>query len=107
MKGTINLDIMGGSRTIFGPAPNLSSAHPINIGAVTDAVQAAIEAWKTPDSLARDAELKLRATWEDYERRKGPAPTAELMAEVSRLRSQASEKLTVAMVLTGSAPKRA
>jgi len=58
-----------------------------------------VEAWKAADAQAREAELRLKAAWEQYELRRDAPPSEELMGEVARLRRLASEKLGVAMML--------
>jgi ferric-dicitrate binding protein FerR (iron transport regulator) len=60
----------------------------------------AVEEWKVADEQARAAEARLKAAWDAYDAHQGPAPGADLMAEVSRLRPIANDKLTVAMILT-------
>jgi ferric-dicitrate binding protein FerR (iron transport regulator) len=65
----------------------------------------AYEAWQQADQAARSAEQRMKDAWIDHEQRRGTLPTTELMAEVSRLRSMANDKLTLAMVAMGSAAK--
>ena len=61
--------------------------------------QLAVEAWKKADAQAREAELRLKAAWEQYEARRDLPPPEELMGEVARLRRVANEKLGAAMML--------
>ena len=75
------------------------SSHLITIGDVTTREQLAVEAWKEADAQARDAELRLKAAWDEYEDRRGPPPPEHLMVEVARMRRLANEKLGVAMML--------
>lgn len=67
----------------------------------------AYEAWKLADAEARAAEARLKAAWEEYDANHRAPPTAELMADVSRLRAAANDKLTMAMLMMGSASKAA
>lgn len=60
----------------------------------------AIQAWKIADGEAKAAEGRLRAAWDIYDHDKSLPPSADLMAEVSRLRSVANAKLAEAMKLT-------
>jgi hypothetical protein len=59
--------------------------------------RSAFEVWKSTDALARAAEDKLHAAWDSYDRKEGPPPSAELMADASRARALANNALTVAM----------
>lgn len=61
--------------------------------------QLAVEAWKKADAQAREAELRLKAAWEQYEVRRDAPPSEELMGEVARMRRLANEKLAEAMML--------
>lgn len=63
----------------------------------------AIAAWKKADEQAQAAELTLKTAWDRYRGGEGPASFGELMADVSRARSNADDKLTIAMMLIGSA----
>ena len=75
------------------------SSHLITIRDVSTREQLAVEAWRKADAQAREAELRLKAAWEQYEIRRDAPPSEELMGEVARLRRQANEKLGVAMML--------
>jgi len=75
------------------------SSHLITIRDVTSREQLAVEAWKKADAEAREAELRLKAAWEQFEVRRDAAPSEDLMVEVARLRRLANEKLGVAMML--------
>ena len=75
------------------------SSHLITIRDVTSREQLAVEAWKMADAEAREAELRLKAAWEQFEVRRDAAPSEDLMVEVARLRRLANEKLGVAMML--------
>jgi ferric-dicitrate binding protein FerR (iron transport regulator) len=75
------------------------SSHLITIRDVSTREQLAVEAWKKADAQAREAELRLKAAWEQYEIRRDAPPSEELMGEVARLRRLANEKLGVAMML--------
>lgn len=66
---------------------------------MTTREQLAVEAWKKADAQAREAELRLKAAWEQYEVRRDAPPSEELMGEVARLRRLANEKLAEAMML--------
>jgi hypothetical protein len=69
------------------------------------AANEAYAAWKRADDEARSAENRLKEVWEKHDRHQGPPPSAELMAEISLLRSLASDRLKAAMKLIGSAAK--
>lgn len=60
----------------------------------------AVQAWKAADGAAKAAEGRLKAAWDIWEHDRAHPPSVELMAEVSRLRAIANEKLTAAMSLT-------
>lgn len=66
---------------------------------MTTREQLAVEAWKKADAQAREAELRLKAAWEQYEVRRDAPPSEELMGEVARMRRLANEKLAEAMML--------
>jgi hypothetical protein len=53
--------------------------------------------WKEADAKAREKETELKGAWEAYDRRRGGAPSAELLEQVSQLRAAAQEKLTLAL----------
>ena len=53
--------------------------------------------WQEADAAARQAESRLAQAWKDMDAT-GKLPSPQLMAEVSRLRSIANDKLTVAML---------
>jgi hypothetical protein len=57
----------------------------------------AFEQWKEADAMARDKETELKRSWEAYDQRRGDAPSAELLEQVSQLRTAAQEKLTLAL----------
>jgi ferric-dicitrate binding protein FerR (iron transport regulator) len=64
----------------------------------------AYQHWKQADAQARNAEQELSRTWELFHARLGPAPSSDLIRQVSRLRAAANAKLSVAlgaMSLTG------
>lgn len=60
----------------------------------------AVEAWKLADAAAKIAEKRLKVAWDIYEHDGNLPPSADLMAEVSRLRSIANDKLIRAIELT-------
>jgi ferric-dicitrate binding protein FerR (iron transport regulator) len=66
----------------------------------------AYETWRKADAEAREAETRLREAWERYDSREGEPPSADLMAEVSRLRATASDKLTAAMMYMGATDRQ-
>jgi hypothetical protein len=66
-----------------------------------DKPRVAYAAWKQADALARDIEATLAEAWERYETKTGGPPTEDLLKEVSRLRSAANDKLTVALLEIG------
>ena len=57
----------------------------------------AADAWRTADAAQKEAEALLKGAWNSYFSRMGHAPSAELVAEVSRLRQLADEKLQEAI----------
>lgn len=57
--------------------------------------------WRRADEAARAAENQLKDAWDRFDRKEGPPPGEQLMAEVSRLRASASEKLAQAMTRMG------
>jgi hypothetical protein len=59
--------------------------------------------WQDADGRARAAEARMKEAWEAYDLRNGEPPSQELMAEVSRLRAIANDRLTVAMMLMSTA----
>jgi ferric-dicitrate binding protein FerR (iron transport regulator) len=63
----------------------------------------AYEAWRAAEAEARQVERKLSHAWEQFSTHKAGPPPPELMSLVSRLRAQANEKLTVAMVAISAA----
>jgi hypothetical protein len=67
--------------------------------------QRAREGWIAADAMAREAEAQLNAQWERYDREGGPPPDGALIAEVSRLRSAANDRLTVALMTLRSSGK--
>jgi ferric-dicitrate binding protein FerR (iron transport regulator) len=73
---------------------------------VTQQAKQAYEAWKAADAAARTAEARLREAWDQFDRQGGEPPAPALMAEVSRLRAVASDRLTVAMMQMGAAVRR-
>lgn len=72
---------------------------------MTERAKRAYAEWQAADALARIAEGRLKSAWEIYDREHGAPPTPDLMAEVSRLRTLANEKLTTAMMMIGAASK--
>lgn len=66
----------------------------------------AFEAWKDAEMLARAVENQLQQWWEGY-LGGGPAPGLSLMADVSKARNHANDKLTVAMMLMSMAVRLA
>lgn len=66
----------------------------------------AFEAWRQAEAAARLAEAELAAAWQKYSARTGPAPGEDLMAEVSRRRSAANERLLQAMARMAEAHPR-
>jgi ferric-dicitrate binding protein FerR (iron transport regulator) len=69
---------------------------------VTQQAKQAYEAWKVADAAARAAEGRLREAWDQFDRLGGEPPAPGLMAEVSRLRAVANDRLTVAMMQMGT-----
>lgn len=62
--------------------------------------------WHDADTKAREAESRLKAAWLAYDR-EDEAPPAELLAEVSMLRSIANDKLKAAVeALSGSTSRK-
>ena len=53
----------------------------------------AAEEWRQAEEAQKEAEALLRGAWDSYFTRRARAPCAELIAEVSRLRRIADEKL--------------
>lgn len=72
---------------------------------MTDRLTAAIDAWRQADAEARAAENLLAQAWEDFDARRGPPVSAQLIAQVARLRDQANDRLTVALSLLQQARK--
>ena len=66
----------------------------------------AYDHWKQADAAARAAESRLGEAWEGFFSRKASAPEESLIAEVSRLRAIANDRLTSAMVTLSSSPSR-
>lgn len=63
----------------------------------THSIAAAVVAWKQADSRAREIEARLASAWEFFDRRRGPAPSSELLHEVTRRRRVAQERLDEAV----------
>jgi hypothetical protein len=63
----------------------------------------AYQAWRAVESEARRLERELAVAWEQFSGRKGSPPSDELMTAVSRLRAEANDKLTVAMLAINAA----
>jgi ferric-dicitrate binding protein FerR (iron transport regulator) len=62
--------------------------------------------WKSAEAAAREAERRLSTAWEHFERSRGEPPGADLLAEVSRRRTVANERLTAAIrILDATAPR--
>lgn len=72
---------------------------------MTQQAKQAYEAWKAADAAARAAEGRLREAWDLFDRHGGEPPAPHLMAEVSRLRAVANDRLTLAMVRMGTASR--
>lgn len=72
---------------------------------MTNRSREAVEAWKAADAEAKAAEGRLKAAWDIYEYDRNQPPSAELMADVSRLRAIANDKLAIAMALTNPGRK--
>lgn len=68
---------------------------------MTEKAKAAHDAWKEADQEAQAVEAQLSEQWKRHDAKLGPPPSAALMAEVSRLRSIANERLTVALRMLG------
>jgi len=62
-------------------------------------VQKAVDSWRDADAAARAAEAQLKAAWDEHALGEAAPPSAEMLEEVSRLRSIANHKLTTAMML--------
>jgi hypothetical protein len=61
----------------------------------------AYQEWKQADARAREVESRLAHSWDEYFASRGPAPTQELIQEVSQLRAIANDRLTAAMIALG------
>lgn len=57
----------------------------------------AFREWQQADADARLAENEVTDQWNRYYRREGPAPSADLLAEMSRRRTVANTKLQAAI----------
>ena len=57
----------------------------------------AAEDWRRAEEAQKEAEALLKGAWDSYFTRQARAPSAELIAEVSRLRRIADEKLQKAI----------
>jgi ferric-dicitrate binding protein FerR (iron transport regulator) len=68
-----------------------------------DQCKDAYEAWRAAEAEARHMEGKLTQAWEQFSARKAGAPDQELLTAVSRLRAQANDKLTVALLAISAA----
>ena len=63
----------------------------------------ALEAWKRADGDARAAESRLLAIWELYEKDLVAPPADDLLRQVALMRSQANEKLSLALLTLAAA----
>lgn len=63
----------------------------------TRSIAAAMVAWKQADARAREIEARLASAWAFFDRRRGPAPSAEFLHEVTRRRRVAQERLAEAV----------
>jgi ferric-dicitrate binding protein FerR (iron transport regulator) len=76
----------------------------VHSGPILEECTQAYQAWRAAESEARRVERQLAAAWEQFSGRKGFAPPSdELMAAVSRLRAEANDKLTIAMLAISAA----
>jgi hypothetical protein len=62
-------------------------------------LRAAMQAWQEADEQARAAENLLHDVWREWDGRRGPAVTQQLIDEVARLRDKANDKLMVVLSL--------
>ena len=69
------------------------------VGMIEESRRAA-EDWKQAEEAQKEAEALLKEAWHSYFSKAGRAPSAELIAEVSRLRQIADEKLREAIECT-------
>jgi ferric-dicitrate binding protein FerR (iron transport regulator) len=72
---------------------------------VPEKARQAYQEWKQADARAREVEARLARSWDEYFGNRGPAPSQELIQEVSRLRAIANDRLTAAMMAMGT-PRR-
>jgi hypothetical protein len=56
-----------------------------------------LDEWKSAEASAREAERRLAAAWEHFERTRTDPPTPELFEEVTLRRRLASERLSQTM----------
>jgi hypothetical protein len=66
---------------------------------MTENLTAAMHAWQGAEEQARAAENLLQAVWQEWDARRGPAVSHQLIDEVARLRDKANDKLMVVLSL--------
>ena len=66
---------------------------------VVENLAVAMQAWQDADVRARAAENLLQAVWQEWDGRRGPSVSHQLIDEVARLRDKANDKLTVVLSL--------
>lgn len=62
---------------------------------------AALDAWRSANDAARQAESELYAAWESHARGDGPPPASGLLERVAQLQAAASSKLALALEALG------
>lgn len=78
----------------------------INIPPVTNRALSAYQEWAVADAKAREAEIMLAGAWRAYFDGRSAVPADELVQEVARLRTEANERLSIAMTAIGTSPPR-